>query len=42
VLVKTDNYVDAAKGDIAGLEYRLLGKEEQVYAEYDRLRSEGT
>jgi hypothetical protein len=41
-LVNKYQYVESAKEDVSHLAYRLLGKEEQVYAEYDRLRSEGT
>lgn len=40
-LVDTYEYVESGKEDLAHLEYRLLGKEEQMYEEYDRLRSEG-
>jgi hypothetical protein len=41
-LVDTVEYTSASKEDIRHLAYRLLGKEDRVYDEYDRLRSEGT
>lgn len=41
LLVDNDQYVDSAKEDVEQLAYRLLGKEEKVYEEYDRRRSEG-
>ena len=40
--VDQSEYVESAKKDIGHLSYRLLGKEEQMYGEYDRFRSEGT
>jgi hypothetical protein len=40
-LINTSEYVGAAKDDIGHLAYRLLGKEDRVYDEYDRLRAEG-
>jgi hypothetical protein len=41
-LVDTYDYVDSATNDIGHLAYRLLGKEERVYDDYDRLQAEGT
>jgi hypothetical protein len=41
LLVDVVEYVRSAKEDIEHLAYRLLGKEEKVYDEYDRRQSEG-
>lgn len=39
--VRTAPHVESARGDLPYLAPRLLGREEQIYAEYDRRKAEG-
>ncbi|GHG14276.1 MULTISPECIES: hypothetical protein [Amycolatopsis] len=41
-IARLDGYVDSVKEDLDYLGPRLLGKEEQLYGEYDRLNAEGS
>lgn len=41
-VTQLDPYVEAAKEDLDYIASRLLGREDQLYGEYDRLMTEGT